>query len=55
MFYWLDSFPQCLPAHPSSIRVWVQTPPTVFLIFYAELILNKSRDFFFKKMTHDYR
>jgi hypothetical protein len=28
MFYWLDSFTQCLPPFfPFSIRVWVQTPP----------------------------
>jgi hypothetical protein len=45
MFYWLDSFTQCLP-HP----LWVQTPPTAsFLTFYAELIWKKCRDFFVKR------
>jgi hypothetical protein len=38
---------------PSSIRVWVPNPTscTCFLIFYAELIWKKCRDFFCKKMT----
>jgi hypothetical protein len=40
MFYWLDSFAQCLPPHPSSIRVWVQTPPPA-LFFNILLWFNQ--------------
>jgi hypothetical protein len=54
MFYLLDNFAKCLP--PSSIRLWVQTPPPAplfniphlmhrFLIFYTELIWKKYSDF----------
>jgi hypothetical protein len=38
MFYWLDSFTQCLPPFFHQGMGLNRTSCTVFLIFYADLI-----------------
>jgi hypothetical protein len=38
MFYWLDSFTQCLPSFFHEVMGSSPTSCTVFLTFYADLI-----------------
>jgi hypothetical protein len=55
MFYWLDSFAQCLACFFHQ-GVWVQTPPLILIFNILRRVdLEEMYGLFCKKMTQDDR